>query len=64
MAPKKVVLKGIRTALIVGSILTLINQWDALFGGAAFRWWAFGLTYLVPFTVFVYSYHSNKPPKP
>jgi hypothetical protein len=60
MAPKKVVFKGIRTALIVGSVLTLINQWHALFGDDTFRWPAFFLTYMVPFIVFVYSYHSNK----
>jgi hypothetical protein len=60
MAPKKVIFKGIRTALIVGSLLTLINQWHALFGDEPFRWVALVLTYLVPFTVFVYSYHSNK----
>ncbi len=60
MAPKEVVLKGIRTALVVGSILTLINQWQAIFGDEAMRWPAFFLTYLVPYTVFVYSYHTNK----
>ena len=60
MAPKKVIFKGIRTALIVGSILTVINQWQALLGAEPFRWVALVLTYIVPFTVFVYSYHSNK----
>jgi hypothetical protein len=64
MAPKKVIFKGIRTALIVGSILTLINQWQALFGSEPFRWIALILTYIVPFIVFVYSYHSNKHNEP
>lgn len=60
MAPRNVIMKGIRTALIVGTLLTLINQWHALFGPATFRWPAFFLTYLVPFTVFIYSYRSNR----
>jgi hypothetical protein len=60
MAPKNVIFKGLRTSLIVGSILTLINQWQALFGSEPFRWIALILTYIVPFIVFVYSYHSNK----
>lgn len=60
MAPKKVIIKGIKTALIVGSFLTVINQWGGLFGHEAFRWPAFFLTYLVPFSVFIYSYRSNR----
>jgi len=60
MAPKKVLLKGIRTAFLVGTLLTIINQWDALFGESNLRLIPLILTYLVPFSVFVYSYHANK----
>ena len=38
-------------ACIVGPILTLINQWEAVTGGASFDLLKFGLTLLVPFTV-------------
>jgi len=41
-------------ALVVGTILNLINQGDALVAGAALNWWKIGLTYLVPFCVATY----------
>lgn len=43
---------GVVTALIVGTILTLINQWSALFGEASFNVVSCILTYMVPFLVF------------
>ena len=43
---------GITTAIIVGSILTLINQWASVFGTSPFSWVSCGLTYLVPFVVY------------
>ena len=36
-------------ALVVGSVLTAINQWEALFGSAAFQWLPALLTYVVPY---------------
>lgn len=60
MAPTKVIVKGIKTALVVGTLLTIINQWSALFGSENVRWPAFFLTYLVPFSVFIYSYRSTQ----
>ena len=59
MVPKKILFKALRTALVVGSILPLINQSDALFGGAEFRWLPFCLTYFVPFFVFLYGSFSK-----
>ena len=38
-------------ALIVGSLLNLINQGEALFGGASVNWIKFALTYVVPYAV-------------
>jgi len=42
-----------RVAALVGSILLLINQYDALFGEQAIRWIPALLTYCVPFCVFI-----------
>ena len=38
-------------ALTAGTILTLINQWDAIFGDEFLSWPKVILTYLVPYTV-------------
>jgi hypothetical protein len=43
----------IRIALVVGTILTLINQFDVILGGdaTALTWVKAGLNYCVPFVV-------------
>ncbi len=41
-------------ALVVGSFLTLINQYDALLGQTAFNWYKAALTYCVPYLVSTY----------
>ncbi|EAR09502.1 nitrate/nitrite transporter NrtS [Reinekea blandensis] len=64
IAPRDVILKGIKTALVVGSVLTVINQWSALVGEESLRWPALFLTYLVPFSVFIYSYRANRVANP
>jgi len=38
-------------AVIVGTLLNLINQGDALFGGGDLNFLKIALTYLVPFAV-------------
>lgn len=38
-------------ALVVGSLLNIINQFDALFGSSNFNWFKASLTYCVPFGV-------------
>jgi hypothetical protein len=52
--------------LIVGSILNVINQADAIFVWGAANWWKLTLTYCVPFCVATfgaYSAHrSARPP--
>lgn len=41
-------------ALVVGTILNLINQGDALVSGAAPSWPKIALTYIVPYLVSTY----------
>lgn len=42
-------------AAVVGSILVIINQWDACFGQVPFDWAKVGLNYLVPYLVSTYT---------
>ena len=46
-------------ALVVGTILLLINQFDALFGNADLRIVPAILTYCVPFAVFILGNRSK-----
>jgi hypothetical protein len=51
-------------ALVVGTILNLINQGDALFGPGPINWVKVLLTYLVPYVVSTYgavSYRLTRP---
>ncbi|MFY0609967.1 MAG: nitrate/nitrite transporter NrtS [Hyphomicrobiaceae bacterium] len=41
-------------AIVVGSILNLINQGDAIFSSDSLSLWKLGLTYCVPFCVATY----------
>lgn len=53
----------LKVAIIVGTILNLINQWDVLINLAfdKVNYYKFVLTYLVPFGVSVYSTIVAKP---
>lgn len=53
MYKMKVYVSALKVALVVGTILLLINQYDALFSSAEMRWIPALLTYCVPFTVFI-----------
>jgi hypothetical protein len=56
--------RSICVALLVGTILNLINQGDAIFGAATINWIKIILTYLVPYAVSTYgavSYRMSKP---
>ena len=46
-----VVRSGLTVAIVVGSILNLINQGEAIWGGASLDWWKLCLTYCVPYLV-------------
>lgn len=47
------VIKAMKVASIVGSVLLIINQYEALFGDAELRLIPALLTYCVPFLVFI-----------
>ena len=46
--------RSLYVALVVGTVLTLINQGDALLGAASFSWLKAILTYAVPYAVCSY----------
>lgn len=47
-------------ALVVGTILNIINQGDTLWGGAEPQYLKGGLTYLVPYCVSTYGAVSSR----
>ena len=47
--------RSLNTAMVVGSILVLINQWNGIFGDGQINWISFLLTYLVPYCVSTFS---------
>ncbi|MPZ59033.1 MAG: hypothetical protein GEU91_21610 [Rhizobiales bacterium] len=46
--------RSLAVALIVGTVLNLINQGDALVGGGSIDWLKIVLTYCVPYAVCTY----------
>lgn len=46
--------RSLYVALVVGTILNLINQGDALFGAVPINWLKAILTYFVPYAVCTY----------
>jgi hypothetical protein len=55
--------RSLYVAFIVGTVLNLINQGDALLGMASINWWKLFLTYCVPYVVCTYgavSYQLKK----
>ncbi|WP_372625284.1 nitrate/nitrite transporter NrtS [Arsukibacterium sp.] len=51
----QVVINAIKVAVVVGTLLNVINQWQALLGEQHWRWGMALLNYLVPFSVASYS---------
>ena len=51
-------------ALVVGTILNLINQGDAIFSATSVNWTKIMLTYLVPYVVSTYGAVSYRLPRP
>ncbi|MBE0473235.1 nitrate/nitrite transporter NrtS [Rhodoferax sp.] len=51
----KIVKNSLRIALVVGSILNLVNQGDAILAGTGVSWIHMALNYLVPYCVASYS---------
>jgi hypothetical protein len=57
--------RSLYVALIVGTVLNLINQGDALYSAAAINWVKVVLTYFVPYAVSTYgavSYQLSRHP--
>lgn len=46
--------RSLAVALVVGTVLNLINQGDAILGSAPVNWLKLALTYLVPYAVCTY----------
>lgn len=55
ISSREQVLLSLSTALVVGTVLNIINQWDAIFAAAAFNYWQMTLTYMVPYCVATYA---------
>jgi hypothetical protein len=49
----ELVLKALTVAALVGTVLLVVNQYDALFGNEPIRLIPAVLTYIVPFIVFM-----------
>ncbi|AIW14696.1 nitrate/nitrite transporter NrtS [Vibrio tubiashii] len=47
--------RAIIIALVVGTLLNIINQYDAIFGTSSVNWLKACLTYCVPFSVSLFS---------
>ncbi len=60
MIPTSVIRKALQTSLFVGTVLTMINQWEAVVGNQPFRVIPLILTYLVPLCVYCWGWWSNK----
>jgi methyl-accepting chemotaxis protein len=56
---KLVVFKALAVAILVGTVLLVINQYDALFGNEPIRMIPAILTYFVPFIVFLCGHLSK-----
>jgi len=52
--------RSLYVALVVGTVLNLINQGDALLGAASFNWLKAILTYAVPYAVCTYGAVSHQ----
>ncbi len=57
---RSIVQAAIKVAMVVGTILNLINQGGRLFDGLPLSWFQVGLNYLVPYCVSSYSAARNE----
>jgi len=56
----KIVKNSLRIALVVGSILNLVNQGGAIMAGTGISWIHVALNYFVPYCVASYSAAKNE----
>lgn len=52
---RAILIRGVLVAVLVGSILTFINQFERVVVLAPLNWWKMALSYVVPFCVSVFS---------
>jgi hypothetical protein len=52
--------RSLLVALVVGTVLNLINQGDAFFGASSINWLKIALTYAVPYFVSTYGAVSSR----
>lgn len=57
---RPIIVNSIRIALVVGTLLNLINQGEALLAWSGISWLHVGLNYLVPYCVASYSAAKNQ----
>ena len=57
---RSIVQAAIKVAIVVGTVLNLINQGGRLFDGLPLSWFHVGLNYLVPYCVSSYSAARNE----
>ncbi|WP_350210842.1 hypothetical protein [Henriciella sp.] len=62
MRLRAILLRGVIVALVVGSILTVINQYERIVAFEPINAWKAGLSFLVPFCVSVFSALAVKTP--
>lgn len=60
MERKQAIKKAVKTALVVGTILNVINQGPSFWAGEALKPIQFFLTYCVPFCVYLWGVYSMK----
>ncbi|RMF68441.1 MAG: hypothetical protein D6740_10620 [Alphaproteobacteria bacterium] len=60
MLDRGIILRGLRVAAVIGTLLTLINQGDLMLAGHWPPLWKLLLTYAVPFGVSTYSAAQHK----
>lgn len=57
---RPIIVNSIRIALVVGTLLNLINQGEALLTWSGISWLHVGLNYMVPYCVASYSAAKNQ----
>lgn len=57
---RHIVVNALKIALVVGSLLNLVNQGESLLQGGSISWLHLALNYLVPYCVASYSATRNE----
>jgi len=57
---RRIVMNALRIALLVGSVLNLVNQGEAILAGSGVSWLHLVLNYAVPYCVASYSAARNQ----